>query len=185
MACESLTSITRVCNPEGILGGLGKLYMMTFADAQNITGTDKIYTTAISGLISEIGVKTGKMFVDIALLQSTAGLNEELTKNLQTGTAFLTRTLTTVVQGLSTENRAWVDNVINQPVIAIVKTRSGSYFAAGLDGEMELATLAGGTGIAEGDLQGYTLTFTGVSGKLIPGVDPTIIADLLLPAEAP
>lgn len=181
MACTSLTALLRACGAEGLAGGISKAWAMTYADA--VEGTNgKIYTTTTGGIVSAIDVATGKLFVEIGLLKSSAGLGEELTKNRATGTAFITQTLTLVLADLTTENRTFVESVLNQPIVVIVRTRTGKLFVAGLSGDLELATLAGGTGTAEGDLIGYTLTFTGVEQSLMPPLDPTLLPTLLVPA---
>lgn len=181
MACTSLTALPRACGTEGIVAGLEKAYMISFSELT--PGSDgNVYTTAVNGMLSAITVATGKMFVEIGLLKSTAGLNEALTKNAQNGTAFFTQTFTLVLSDITVDNKTFVESVLNQPVGLLIRTRTGNYFAAGLNGQLELATLTGGTGIAEGDLTGYTLTFTGIDTKLIPQVDPTIIAGLLVAA---
>lgn len=181
MACSSLVALARACGAEGLVGGVGSLYIIAFADTAVPSGSTNgnIYTVSTGGLVSDIGLASGKNFVEVGLLKSTAGLNEELTKNTQTGSAYLTQTLTLVLADLSSENKAFAESVLNQPVVVIVKSRTGKYYAAGLNGQLELSALTGGTGTAEGDLLGYNLTFSGIDTKLIPQVDPTIISDLL------
>ena len=180
MACTSLVALPRACGAAGIVAGLEKLYIISFEDLVPLPSGEVYAETA--GLISDISVDSTKNFVEVGLLKSTAGLNEELTKNLQNGTAFLTQTLTVVLSDLTTANKTFVENVLNQPVAVMIKTRTGKYYAAGLNGQLELSGLSGGTGIAEGDLIGYTLTFSGISTSLISMVDNTIVASLLVPA---
>lgn len=184
MACASLTALPRACGTEGIVAGLEKLYMISFSDL-TIGDDGKTYTIAENGMVSDISVTVAKLFTEVGLLKSTAGLNEALTKNAQNGTAFFTQTFTLVLSDLTVENKKFVESVLNQPVAILIRTRTGKYFTTGLNGQFELATLEGGTGIAEGDLTGYTLTFTGIDTKLVPQVDPTIVASLLVAAVAP
>jgi len=185
MACSSLVALARACGADGIMGGLEKLYMVAYADTAVPSGAtdNKIYTLSAGGLVSAIGLATDKLFVEIGLLKSTAGLKETLTKDTTKGTAFFTQELTVVLSDLSTDNETFVSSVLNQPVVVVLKTRTNKYYAAGLNGQMELSALDGGTGTAEGDLMGYNLTFSGISTILIPQVDSTIITDLITASE--
>lgn len=176
MACSSLVALPRACGAEGQLGGLEKLYMVAYSDLSGVTST---YTVSSGGTISAIGLNASKKFVEIGLLKSTAGLNETLTKDATKGVAFFTSTLTVVLGGLNIENRKFVESTLNQPVAILIKSRTGKFFATGLNGLFELATAAGGTGVAEADLIGYTLTFTGLDTNLIRLVDDSLVASLI------
>ena len=180
--CSSLTALPRACGAEGIVAGLEKAYIVSFNDLAAPSGSvnGDVYTVdSETGMVASIGVASGKMFVEVGLLKSTAGLTEKLTKDTKVGSAYLTQTFTLVLADLSADNKSFVENVLNQPVAVIVKSRTNKFYAAGLNGQLELTTLDGGTGAAEGDLMGYTLTFEGIDTKLIPAVDPTIINGLL------
>lgn len=183
MACPSLIALPRACGTAGIMAGLEKVYMIAFNDLAVPQGqtTDEVYTESVNGMISAIGLDSSKSFAEVGLLKSTAGLNEKLTKDSKTGTAFLTQTFTLVLPDLTADNRIFVNSVMNQPVAVLIKTRTGRFYVAGLNGQLELADMDGGTGTAEGDLNGYNLTFNGIDTKLISQVDPTIVADLINP----
>jgi hypothetical protein len=184
MACTSLVALPRACGASGVVAGTEKLYIISYNDLTPTGSSGNVYTTTtVSGstLISDINVATGKNYVEIGLLKSTAGLNEEMTKNLQNGITYFTQTLTVVLADITTANQQFVESVIHQPVSVVLKTRTGNYYAAGLNGQLELSKLTGGTGIQEGDLIGYQLEFSGVSKDLIRMVDPTILAGLLIP----
>jgi len=181
MACLSLEEVIKECGAAGIMGGADDLLVMSFNDADALGVDGKIYAMT-AGIVSEIGRKTTKKFVKISMPPETGGLNEALTKNIQNGSSYFTQTLTLVLQKLNVDNRDFILSVIDQPIVAIVRTPNGKYFAAGLSGRLQLTTADGGTGIAAGDLQGRTLTFTGNEDSPFPEVDAALIADLLLPA---
>lgn len=181
MACISLAALPRACGAEGVLAGLEKLYAISFIDLAVPTGATNgdVYTTSTGGLISAIGLDSGKKFVEIGLLKSSAGLSETLTKDSTKGISYLTQSFTMVLADLTSDNKTFVEGVMNQPIAIIVKSRTGKFYAAGLNGQLELSALESGTGTAEGDTIGYTLTFSGISTKLIPQVDSTIISTLI------
>lgn len=181
MACTSIQALLRTCGQEGIIAGVEKLYAISYADlapASGVAGTP-IYTTTAGGVVSDIGLADGKTFVEIGILKSTVGLKETLTKNAQNGVSFLTQEVTLVLSDLTAENKAFAENVLNQPIAIMIKTRSEKYFVAGLNGQLELSALEGGTGTAPEDLIGYTLTFQGLSKNLIPMVDSALVPELL------
>lgn len=181
MACVSLIELIRACGAAGVMGGADELLVMSFADAKALGADGKIYTMT-AGIVSDIGRVATKKFVTVSMPTETGGLAEALTKNIQNGSSFFTQTLTLVLQKLSVENRDFILSVIDQPIVVIVRTPNGKYFAGGLGGRLQLTTADGGTGIAAGDLQGRTLTFTGNEDTPFPEVDAALIAELIIPA---
>lgn len=181
MACTSLTALPRACGAEGIIAGIEKVYIVSYTDLAPATGVagTPFYTTAVNGMISDIGLDASKKYVEVGLLKSTSNFKETLTKNPQNGTAFFTQEFTLTLSDITVENKAFVQNVLNQPISIIIKSRTGKHFVAGLNGQFELSAMEGGTGAAEGDLIGYTLTFQGLSTTLIPMVEDSLLVDLV------
>ena len=181
MACSSLVALPRACGASGIIAGSEKLYIISFADLAPLSGspTGEVYSAATSGIVNIINVASGKTFVEIGLTRDSTGINEVLTKDLKTGNAFFTQTLTVVLSELSIQNQAFISSVLNQPVTVILKARTGKYYVAGLNGLLELATVEGGSGIQSTDLNGYKMTFTGIDSLPIQIVDTTIIPSLI------
>jgi hypothetical protein len=176
MACNSLTALPRVC-PDGVLAGVEKVYIIAFKDLKAInTGTTEVYSANTSGIVTTIGLQSGKTFVEIGLLKSTSGLNEALTKDNTKGTSFFTQTVSIVLSDMTSTNIDFVKNVVNQPVAILVKSRTSKWYAAGLNGQFEVSAVDGGTGVAEADLIGFTITFNGIA----PGPAP-IVLDSLVP----
>lgn len=185
MACDSIIALPRTCGADGIQGGLDKLYIIAFKDLEEVStpaSPGDVYTLSTGGIVNDIGVVGGKQFVEVGLLINSAGLNETMTKNLQNGTAFQTQTLTLPLAEITSANRTFVQSVMNQPVAFIVKSATGKHYAAGLNGKMELSGLEGGLGIAPGDNNGYTLTFTGIDKMLIPLVEDTVVSASIVAA---
>lgn len=181
MACTSLVALPRACGSAGVMAGLQKMYIISYADLAAATGATngEVFTTSTGGMVNAIGTVSGKKFVEVGLLRSSSGLNETLTKNLELGIAYLTQTMTLVLSDLTSDNLSFLDSVLSQQVAVILKTRSGQYVVAGLNGQFELEKAEGGTGIKEGDHIGYTLTFNGFSTTPLALVDPTIVPTLI------
>lgn len=185
MACTSLVELPLSCGSEGNMGGVQKLYIIAHKDlapASGVAGTP-IYTTAVNGMIDDIGLVTAKYFVEVGLLKSVAGLKETGVFNEQTGSAYVTQEFTLTLAGITNENRVFVESVFNQPVAIIVQGRSETpkFYAAGLNGLFKISAMEGGTGTAEADLNGYTLTFSGLDTKPVRLVETALITDLLEP----
>lgn len=174
MACNSLVSLPRVC-PEGVLAGVEKVYIIAFKDLKVLSGSTDVFATNTGGTVTQIGLQSGKTYVEIGLLKSTSGLNEALTKNNQNGTSFFTQTFTLVLSDLTTENHKFIKDVQNQPVSVLYRSRTGKWYAAGLNGQFEVSAIEGGTGVAEEDLIGYTITFNGISTTVAPIVLDSVV----------
>lgn len=182
MACTSLVNIANNCERRGIMGGISTAYMMSVADTYSWPGyaNGNIYTISEAGYVDSINVIPGKFFVEIGLLKATSGIGENGTANINGGFT-VEQIFTLVLAEINAEVTAWIDNIISQPVIVIVKTITGKYFAAGLNQNMMLASIAGGTGINFTDLNGYTLTFSAIEGRTIRPVLPTLIPEITVP----
>lgn len=177
MACLSIAALVKECGAEGSVGGSDKVYMVAHNDLAVVSGTS-VYSM-VNDEVTEIGLDSGKTFVEIALLKSTSGLNIEFTKNDQTASNYFTHTFTLVLGGMTKANYQFVESVRFQPVVVLLKTRTNKWFVVGLNGQLELSALTGGSGVAEGDLNGYTLTFSGIDGKQPLHVNDLIVADLI------
>lgn len=184
MACASLTALLKTCGNTGVIGGLEKMYAIAFADLEPVSGstTGDVYTVSTGGLVSDIGVKTAKSFVEVGLLKSSSSLAESMTKDPTKAVLYFTQTFSLVLAEMTQENKAWVESVMNQPIVIIVKSRNGKFYVAGLNGLMEASKIDSTTGAAEGDGNSYTLEFTGIDTQLVKQVDPTLIPTLLVPA---
>lgn len=178
MACTSLVSLQRACGAEGGMGGSEKLYMIAYNDLAVVTGTT-VYTTSGSGVVNDIGLASGKTFVEIEGLPKTTGFNFEHVKNTATNSDYFNNTLPIVLGDLSAENSAFVDSIRNQPVVALIKTRTKKWFAIGLNGQFEESATTGGSGVGLDDLNGYNVTFSGADTLKPLQVDETIIAGLI------
>jgi len=164
-ACQSLISLPLQCATEASIGGTSKVYAIAFKDLGTVTGSTLSYAVSpTTGAITEIAMKipATDLFVEIGQLKNTAGVGSEFTKNAN-GTNYFTSTATLQLTGLTPENSKFIESVRSQPVAFLFKSRQDNWYAVGLEGTMELATATSNTGIAEADLHGYTLTFTGVA----------------------
>lgn len=173
MACNSLSALPRACG--GVVAGLEKVYIVAFNDLSGTT----TYSASTGGTVTAVNLSAGKKYQEIGLLKSTSGLNQSLTKDNTKGVSYFTHTFTVTLGDLTAANYQFVNDVKDQPVSVIVKSRTGNYYIAGLNGQFEVSAAEGGTGTAESDLIGYTLTFEGVSTTAFPLLDSSIVSSLI------
>lgn len=180
MPCLSLTALPRAC-ADGVIAGLEKVYIIAFKDLAPInTGTTAVFSASTTGVVNVVTRLATKTFVEIGLLKSTSGLNEKLTKDDSKGVSFFEQSFTLVLGDITVDNQTFIKNVTNQPVVVIYKTRTGKHFIAGLNGQFEVSAIEGGTGTAEADLIGYTLTFNGNSTTVAPFILDSLVPTLLV-----
>jgi hypothetical protein len=180
-ACVSVAALARACGTDGVAAGIEQLYIIAFKDLAPISGDagTPIYATASNGMVSNIGLADTKSYVKIDLLKSTSGFKDPMTKNNQNGTLFYTPEMNLVLSDLTIENRNFILSVQNQPVSMLYLNRTGKYFVVGLNGQFELSALEGGTGTAEADLIGSTLTFSGIDTVPMRQVELALVPTLL------
>ena len=179
MACPSLVALARDCQGAQI-GGAETIYAISFKDLVPVSSaTTEVYSASSNNIVISVGTSGSTKFVKIAVAKNTAGFTESLKKDLTTGTNYIEQKVTIDVQGLSTENRNFVESVRYQPIALLVKTRTKKWFLIGADGELELSALEAGIGVKADDGQGYKMTFDGVSANLALPVDSTIIASIV------
>lgn len=183
MACTSIANLALTCERKGVIAGVSKVYGLSFKDVYDnpVFNDGLVYTMSPGGYVDGIYMVDGKVFREIGALRNTISVEEILTKTPEIGGGFITQTLRLSISGMSAETTTWLNNIIQQYVIIIIETRTGYFFALGLNGYLELTGLQGGTGTTEGDLIGYNLTFTATSLVSILPVDPTLIPIITAP----
>ena len=163
----------------------------TLGCRDNTGGLKNIYI--LSGSISSTGGSTGLLdsisgsgtFYKFELTRQTGDFTEAINANVENGTIFYEQTVNAPFHKLQSSTRNQVRVLAKNPDIKmIVETNNGSEDGVGnffLLGETRGLSLSGGqgqTGTAFGDLNGYTLTFTGqepepaseLSGSSLAGI---------------
>jgi hypothetical protein len=168
--CDIVSGFTLGCRDN--TGGLKNIYILS-GSISSVNGTE--------GLITSI---TGSGIVyKFELTRQTGDFTETINASLENGTIFYEQTVNAPFHKLQSSTRNQVRTLARNPdIIMIVETNNsetGTVFF--LLGQTRGLTLSGGqaqTGTAFGDLQGYTLTFTGqepdpasaLSGSSLAGV---------------
>jgi len=156
-------------------GGIKNLYILS--------GSIDTVNDASEGLISGI-TGSGELF-KFELFRQTSDFSEAISATPENGTVFYEQTVNATFFKLQSATRNQVRVLAKNPDLkVIVETNNGSqdgvgrYWLLGEENGVQLLSGTGATGTAFGDLNGYTLTFTGqepepaseISGSLTDAV---------------
>lgn len=177
-ACQTLTQYSRQCGKTARAGVSSDVYLVAFDDLTKIAGSTEVFTESVGGLVTAIGVGATAVlkFQKYGTVIGQAGLTEDYTRN-DNGTFDINKGLTFGLTNLGlVDSRKAVENLMGQPIVALVKLQSGAWIVLGLNGQFQLNTSAGTADTAS---NGRVLTLGGTDSVLIQTVDPTIVAGLL------
>lgn len=169
MSCALTQGYTLDCRDS--LGGIVEVY---FTEAANVTSV-----TEASGVITTITKATGKRFWKYELVKDTSMMNQTLTASVQNGTVFYAQELQIVLNKLQTNTRNEILLLAQNSLVAVVKDSNSNYWYLGKTRGIDLTAGTAGTGTAQGDRSGFTLTFSGSEPALAPSVTSSIIAGLI------
>ena len=170
--CDITSGFTLGCRDN--TGGLKNIYILS-GSVDSTSGT--------TGLLSELS--GSGVFYKFELTRQTGDFTEAITANIENGTIFYEQTANCPFHKLQSSTRNQVRVLAKNPNIKmIVETNNGSedgvgtFFFLGQTRGLSLSGGQGQTGTAFGDLNGYTLTFTGqepepaseLSGSNLAGV---------------
>ena len=156
MSCDITSGFTLGCRDN--TGGIKNLYILS--------GSITSVTDASEGLIESIS-GSGEFF-QYELLRQTSDFSEAISATPENGTVFYEQSVNAVFFKLQSSTRNQVRVLAKNPDLKIiVETNNGSedgvgkYWLLGEENGVQLLSGTGATGTAFGDLNGYSLTFTG------------------------
>ncbi len=156
MSCDITSGFTLGCRDN--TGGIKNLYILS----GSITSVDD----ASEGLIS--GITGSGEFFQYELFRQTSDFSEAISATPENGTVFYEQSVNAVFFKLQSSTRNQVRVLAKNPDLKIiVETNNGSedgvgkYWLLGEQNGVQLLSGTGATGTAFGDLNGYSLTFTG------------------------
>jgi hypothetical protein len=154
--CDITSGFTLGCRDNS--GGIKNLYILS--------GSITSVTDASEGLIS--GITGSGEFFKFELFRQTSDFTEAISATPENGTVFYEQTVNAVFFKLQSSTRNQVRVLAKNPDLkVIVETNNGSedgvgkYWLLGEQNGVQLLSGTGATGTAFGDLNGYSLTFTG------------------------
>ena len=154
--CDITSGFTLGCRDN--TGGISNLYILS--------GSISSVADASEGLINSIS-GSGEFF-KFELFRQTSDFSEAISSTPENGTVFYEQTVNATFFKLQSATRNQVRVLAKNPDLKIiVETNNGSvdgvgkYWYLGEANGVQLLSGTGQTGTAFGDLNGYTLTFTG------------------------
>lgn len=153
MSCDISNGVAEPC--KSAVGGLDAMYIINYGD---YVSTDLTYNVTNTDMIDDInGVSNIYKFE----LKGANSFEQTITSSRDNGTTFVEQTLTVNLKQQSAAKTKLVKLLSYGRPHIIVRTRANQYFLAGLERGMDLTTGVISNGTAMGDMNGYTLTFTG------------------------
>ena len=111
-------------------------------------------------------------------LKGTNTFDQVITTSRENGTSFVEQTLSVVLKKQDAATHKTVKLLSYGRPNIVIKTRNNQFYLAGLEYGMELTTANVSSGVAMGDMSGYTLTFVGTEKILANLLDATSEAGL-------
>ena len=156
MACDITSGFELGCRDNA--GGIRNLYILS-GSVDTVTGADAGLITALSG--------SGEFF-KFELFRQTSDYTEAISSTPENGTVFYEQTVNATFFKMQSATRNQVRVLAKNPDLKIiVETNNGSvdgigkFFYLGQENGAQLLNGTAQTGTAFGDLNGYSLTFTG------------------------
>jgi hypothetical protein len=170
--CDLLNgNILKSCDNNA--GGVTNIYI---ADSPLVTG----YTES-AGSLTAITMSGSAKFYNYEFNRNSSSYTEEMTIDLANGTTFFAQTVTLVLSRREKTKRQALQKLIagQKELFIIVKDSNGLYWAFGKDDGCIVTATAGGSGVAKGDANNYTITFTAEEAQSAPEVTSSIMAALI------
>lgn len=175
--CTAITSGLNgtSCTPNP--GGVSEVYLTNFDDVTGVTYGATGATYGIEGMTAGTGTA---FFYKYTFRRNTCNFQEDLSKDLTTGSLFYTQTGTIVLDHKDKTKRDELMLLDNSLVTVIAKHSDGTYWAYGVGDGMYVTANVSQTGTQKTDQNGYTITMVAEETVRAYNVDPSIIAGLVV-----
>lgn len=168
MACTSIIQGYEIDCLDSI-GGVDTVYVTEFANVPqaNITET--------SGVITALSCSSGKKFWTIQLKKNLAQVDEKIVGSAENGTLYVEQTITFPLHKMTPALRHTLKTLSVNRLMFIVKDRNGLIKLYGQTTGCDIGDSTISTGKAMGDMNGATLTFTGMEPQLASSLSSVIL----------
>ena len=151
MACELTAGFALDCKDS--IGGIKAIYLQQHEDF--LSGV------TIDASSEEVdGLPSGKSIYKYALPKHTGSFTEEVASSVENGTIFYTQTVTATFFKLTAQRRKQLELVGKNRLVVFVQDNNDNIWMVGRFDGAEVTAASTATGVAKGDLNGYTITFT-------------------------
>lgn len=174
--CRIKKGIARSCRNNA--GGVNYFYIANFDD---ILG----YKYNADNVISVIEMKPGKEFYKFFPNKNSSSAVENIQTSIENGTVGYEQVITMVFGKMQADKREQIVNLGAGNFVVIANDRNKRNWVYGINDSMELTGGNSSTGSVLADLNGYTLTFTSMEGKLAVEASTDSINPPVVPADEP
>jgi hypothetical protein len=170
MACALTQGFTLDC--KDAIGGIKSVRFASLADFGTL---NPAYSTGAVTFGSASAV-----FYKYELDKEESSFNDDPTAGSNKGTFYYVPSLTFILSKLDVTKRNEIQLLCKNRVVAIVETREATpqYWAIGQTNGLDFTSGTGGSGVAAADLNGYTMTFTGMEPNPMVNVSSTDLANI-------
>jgi|TARA_R110000824_G_scaffold396622_1_gene598301 hypothetical protein len=166
MPCALTKGFTLDCKDS--LGGVKSVRLTTLAEYLVLD------PTVVGGEIDAWG-SASTVFFKYDQLKETSSMTETINASAQNGTVYYTPEVTIVMSKLDATKRNEIKLLAQNRLVAIVETNDEvpAYFVVGVTTGLEVSAGTSASGTAYADLQGYSITLSGMEAAPMLQVDPT------------
>ena len=167
MASENL-SLGRLKPCKDSVGGIKSVYFINYGGIDGI-----VYNATDGDVIDTIGTGVSCYKYDVHFSSS---LTQNIQASTENGTVAFEQVLELSMPKLSKEDNKEIKLIAYGHPNIVVEDQNGSFFVCGLINGMEVTGGTIVTGLAMGDMSGYTLTLTGTEKIPANFLDTTLVA---------
>ena len=172
MSCDITKG--RLLDCKDAVGGLKAVYFINYSSYTNITAKTRLTyrdftyetTDGYGTMIKDFGTPTDKP----SAFKYDLHLGNDLTQNIQSsaenGTLYFEQVLSLTLKKLTNADNQNIQEMASGHPYVIIEDQMGNFWYAGLVNGMDVTGGTAVTGQAFGDLNGYTLTLTGMERNL-------------------
>lgn len=171
--CLLDTGIGRICKDN--TPGVQEIYLANWDG-------DTTYTTDADNVITGI-TASNPTWYKFEFPRNTAGFVENLAGVPENDEVSYQQELAMVFNKRDADKRNLMLLLAKANTIAIVKDKNGLYTVVGIEAGLDLSTGVDQTGIAPGDRNGYTFTFTGTEGEPAPFIELAAFSGDISPTQ--
>lgn len=168
MPCALTQGYTFDCKDN--IGGVKAVWFINANDVSSVTESSGVITTITKG--------AGKVFYKYQLVRNTSSFTQNIAGSVENGTVVYNQELAIVINKMQVSMRNEILLLAQNNLMAVVEDANGKYWLAGRYNGLDLTAGTAGTGTAQADRNGFTLTFTGGEKALAPEVQSSVISGL-------
>lgn len=170
MSCKSISNGRKESCKEQV-GGLKNIYFIN----QDEACCSDVFTLDADGKITAFAAMDLQLYKhELKSFNSSFEQSNEVSR--ENGTSFFTQTATIVLKSQDEVTHKNMLALSKTSPAAIIQDQNDNYFYLGFSNLLDVS-VSTSTGTGLGDLNGYTITITGLEPELAKFVDSTIIGD--------